>query len=83
MESEVQLKESGIQLTTGIQNPSSTDKDQDPYLESGIQGVESRIQDCLGLPYYMVRQAGSFLLPHTGLLLKPLSDSHNSAYECN
>ena len=30
LESGIQLKESGIILTTGIQNPSSTDKDWNP-----------------------------------------------------
>ena len=34
-----------IPLTIGIRNQSSSDK------ESGIHGVESRIQDCLGFPY--------------------------------
>ena len=33
-----------IPLKTGIQNPRSTDK------ESGIRGVESRIQNCVGFP---------------------------------
>ena len=42
----------GIQNSTndwnsGVQNPSSTKKNGINYLESGIQGVESRIQDCL------------------------------------
>ena len=41
----IQFKESGILLTIGIRNPSSTDK------ESGIQYLESRIQDCLGFLY--------------------------------
>ena len=41
----IQLKESGIPLTIGIRNPSSTDK------ESGIYSLESRIQGCLRLPY--------------------------------
>ena len=44
-ESGIQLKESGILLTIGIWNPNSTDK------ESEIQHLESRIQDCLRLPY--------------------------------
>ena len=39
MESRIQLKESGILLRIGIK-----------YLESGIHGMESRIQDCLGFP---------------------------------
>ena len=34
-----------IPLTIGIRNPRSTDKN------SGIHGVEYRIQDCLGLSY--------------------------------
>ena len=45
--------ESGIPLRIGIQNQSSTEKHWNPfqYLESGIHGVESRIQDCLGFSY--------------------------------
>ena len=50
MLSGVKLKESGIPLTIGIQHPSSTDKYWNP-LESGILRMESRIQDCPGLPY--------------------------------
>ena len=38
-------------LTIGIRNPSSTVKEYPiQYLEFGILGVESRIQDCLGSP---------------------------------
>ena len=37
-------KESGIPLKIGIHDPRSTDK------ESGIQNLESRIQECLGFP---------------------------------
>ena len=41
----VQLKQSGISLTVGIQNPSSTDKESGiQYLKSGMLSVESRIQ---------------------------------------
>ena len=44
LESGIQLKESGIPLTIGIRNPSSTDKTGVQYLKSGlIHGVESRI----------------------------------------
>ena len=40
--SRIQLKESGIPLTIGIRNPSSSDKESEiQYLESGIHGVES------------------------------------------
>ena len=45
----VQLKESGIPLKIGIHNP--TDKHWNRYLESGIDGVESRIQDHPGFSY--------------------------------
>ena len=45
-ESGIQLKESGIPMTIAIRNPSSS-KDK----ESGIHGVESRIQDSLGFPW--------------------------------
>ena len=46
------FKGSGIRLTIGMWNPSSSDKEfWKSYLESGIHGVESRIQDCLGFPY--------------------------------
>ena len=47
-------KESGISLKIGIRNPSSTDKENLYHIrnpESGIHGVESRIQDCLGFRY--------------------------------
>ena len=48
----IQLKESRIPLTIGIRNPSSTNKKSAvEYLESGIPSLESRIQDCLRLPY--------------------------------
>jgi len=40
----IQLKESGILLTIGNHNPSSTAKNGVQFLESGIHGVESRIQ---------------------------------------
>ena len=42
------LKESGIPLTIGIRNLSSTEKGSGlHYLESGIHGLESRIQNFL------------------------------------
>ena len=50
LESGIELRESGIPVTIGIQNPSSTDKYWNP-VQSGIHGVESRIQDCPGFPY--------------------------------
>ena len=40
----------------GMQNPSSNDKKQGiQYLESGIHGVESKIQDCHG---YVINYIG-------------------------
>ena len=50
LESEIQLKESGIPLTIEIQNPTFTDKDW-RILVSRIHCVESRIQNYLGFPY--------------------------------
>ena len=51
LESDIQLKESGIPLTTRIWNPSFTDNESEiQYLESVINGVESKIQGCLGFP---------------------------------
>ena len=48
----IKLKKSGIPLTIGNRNPSSTDKESGiHYLESRIHSVESRVQDCLGFPY--------------------------------
>ena len=41
-----------IPMKTGIQNPSSTDKEcGTKYLESGIHSVESRLQACLRFPF--------------------------------
>ena len=50
LESGIQLKESGIPLTIGIQNPSCTDKDRNPVPVMWNNGVKSRIQDGLGFP---------------------------------
>ena len=50
----IQLKESGIPITTGIRNPESKfppTKAGIQYLESGIYHMESRIQDALGFHY--------------------------------
>ena len=51
LKSKTQLKESRIPQTIGIQNQTSPDKDWDPIPVTRIQGVEFRIQNCLGLPY--------------------------------
>ena len=52
LESGIQLKESGIPFTIGIQNPNSTHKVRNPvYLQSGIDSLETKIQDCLGFSY--------------------------------
>jgi len=51
LESGIQLKESRIPIKIEIQDLSSTEKESGiQYLESGIHGVESRIEDCLGFP---------------------------------
>ena len=47
----IQLKKSEIPLMTGIQSRNSADKESGiQYPESGIDSVESRIQDCIVLP---------------------------------
>ena len=52
LESGTWLQESGIPLTIGIQDLSSTDQESGiQYLESEIHGVESRIQDWPGFPF--------------------------------
>ena len=51
LESGVQLKESGLPLAIGIENPSSTDEDWNRVPESGIRDVESRIPDYRGFSY--------------------------------
>ena len=51
LKSAIQLKESEITLTIGIQIQVPLTKTEIQYLESKIRGVKSRIQDCLGFPY--------------------------------
>ena len=44
----MQFKKSGM---IEIRNPRSSDRESgNQYLESGIYGMQSRIQDCLGFP---------------------------------
>ena len=50
LECGIQLNESGILLRIGIQSKMPLEKTGIKCLESGIHGVESRIQDCLGFP---------------------------------
>ena len=60
----LQPKQSRIILTIGIRNPSSTDKESEIcYLESGIHGVESRIQDL----DYLTKETGSERKEELGL----------------
>ena len=51
LECGIQLNESGILLRIGIQSKVPLENTGIKCLESGINGVESRIQDCLGFPY--------------------------------
>ena len=52
VESGIQLKQFGIPQKIGNRNLSSIDKDRGiQWPESGIHGVEPRIQDCPGFPY--------------------------------
>ena len=63
----LQPKQSRIILTIGIRNPSSTDKESEIcYLESGIHGVESRIQDL----DYLTKETGSERKEELGLRRK-------------
>ena len=60
----LQPKQSRIILTIGIRNSSSTDKESEIcYLESGIHGVESRIQDL----DYLTKETGSERKEELGL----------------
>ena len=51
LECGVQPNESGILLRIGVQSKVPLEKTGKKCLESGIHGLESRIQDCLGFPY--------------------------------
>ena len=67
IKSGLQPKQSRIILTIGIRNPSSTDKESEIwYLESGIHGVESRIQDL----DYLTKETGSERKEELGLRRK-------------
>ena len=70
VESGIELKESGIPLTMGIQNPSSADKYWNPV--PGIQTpqrVESRIQECPWFAYVgryvKLRSSFTFIIRNT------------------
>ena len=54
-----QLNESGILLRIGIQFKVPLEKTGIKCLESGIHGLESRNQDCLGFPY--MRQKATYV----------------------
>ena len=56
LECGIKLNESAMLLRIGIQSNVPLEKSGIRCLESGIHGVESRIQDCLGFPY-MKRKA--------------------------
>ena len=74
LESGIQLKESGIQLTigTGFRVQVTLTKTGIQWLESEIHGVKSRIPDCLGFPY-MERFEYAFYLFKEQLGFKKLS----------
>ena len=69
LESGIQLKGSGILLTIGIGNPSSTYKEPGfGAWKSGIHCVESRIQDCLGFPWIPLHGANTLTLMHEQII---------------
>ena len=66
LESGIQIKESGIPITIGIQNSTVLQKNTGiQYLESAIHSVESRIQDCAGLFPYMGWRISIYNYIHT------------------
>ena len=66
VESGIQIKESGIPITIGIQNSTVLQKNTGiQYLESGIHSVEFRIQDCAGLFPYMGWRMSIYNYIHT------------------
>ena len=63
LDSGIHFKESGIPLTIRIQNPSSTEKEFGiQHLESGIHGVESRIQHCPEFPCFRIKLSSKISL---------------------
>ena len=61
--------ESGIPLTIGIGNPSSTYKEPGfGAWKSGIHCVESRIQDCLGFLWIPLHGANTLTLMHEQII---------------
>ena len=52
LESGTQLKESGIPLTNGVQNPSCTDKDRNYYLGIRSHGMESQNRRLSWIPLH-------------------------------
>ena len=60
----IQLKKSGIPLTIGILNPTSTDTGnlESSTRWSGFQGVKFRIQNCLGRIILFTREKTSFAI---------------------
>ena len=66
LESGIQIKESGIPITIGIQNSTVLQKNTGiQHLESWIHSVESRIQDCAGLFPYMGWRISIYNYIHT------------------
>ena len=66
---------------TGIQNPGSNDKYWIQYLESGIQSVESRIQDCLGFRYIGRSVISRFPLTMNGISIGRIKSYHDRGFD--
>ena len=73
LESEIQLKESGIQLKIRVRNPSSTDEES--AIKNPKRGI-CRIQDCLGLPFFVRRGE---LLSGCSLTVMPTKQNKGNA----
>ena len=84
LESGIHLKESGIPLRIGIQNPSSIDNDWNPV--AGIRNSRRGIQyqECLRFPVGLYNQTNREILAYTAISKKVVGKStrNNSERHC-
>ena len=89
LDSGIQLKETRITLMIAIRNTSSIDKEsripnpESSSMESGIYGVKSRDQDCLGFPRTgrgITSKTGQRCSPSPGLVTMAIMTRFQSSY---
>ena len=89
LDSGIQLKETRITLMIAIRNTSSIDKEsripnpESSSMESGIYGVKSRDQDCLGFPRTgrgITSKTGQRCSPSPGLVTMAIMTRFQSKY---